>query len=217
MTVDQRVAVIPEFKPELGSCNMGSINFALFPAIDKYKEWRYEWERPFLEASKGNIFQNTFADLEKICKTMLRQGTKPELEIYDVAHLYNAEFLLSKGFLEPPLFLQFVMGILGGIRPTFYDLIHLKETADRLFGEGEYEWSAFGAGKMEFPICTAAVLMGGNCRVGLEDNIYLNKGQLAESNAQLVTKMIRIMSEFSLEPATPEEARDILGIHRGRV
>lgn len=214
MTVDQRAAPVTEFKPELASFNMGSINFALFPVISKYKEWKYEWEKPFLEASKANIFQNTFADLEKICGIMRDNGTKPELEIYDVAHLYNAEFLLSEGFLEPPLFLQFVMGILGGIQPTFSDLLHLKETADRLFGENQYQWSAFGAGRMEFPICTMAVLMGGNCRVGLEDNLYLSKGELARSNAELVEKMVRIIRELSLEPATPDKAREMLEIGR---
>ncbi len=214
MTVDQRAAPVTEFKPELASFNMGSINFALFPVIKKYKEWKYEWEKPFLEASKSNIFHNTFADLEKICGIMRDNGTKPELEIYDVAHLYNEKFLLSEGFLEPPLFLQVVMGILGGIQPTFSDLLHLKETADRLFGENQYQWSAFGAGRTEFPICTLAMLMGGNCRVGLEDNLYLTKGELARSNAELVEKMVRIIREFSLEPATPDEAREILKIRR---
>lgn len=213
MTVDQRVAVVPEFKPELASFNMGSINFALFPVIAKYKEWKYDWERPFLEASKGAIFQNTFADLEKICQIMRENGTKPELEIYDVGHLYNAQFLLDSRLLDPPLYLQFVMGILGSIQPTFYDLMHLKETADRLFGAENYQWSAFGAGRSEFPICTVAVLLGGNCRVGMEDNLYLGKGQLARSNAELVEKMVRIIREFSLEPATPQEAREILRIN----
>ena len=216
MTVDQRAAPVTEFKPELASFNMGSINFALFPVIKKYKEWKYEWEKPFLEASKANIFQNTFADLEKICGIMRDNGTKPELEIYDVGHLYNASFLLSEGVLDPPLFLQFVMGILGGIQPTLHDLLHLKQTADRLFGENQYQWSAFGAGRMEFPICTMAVLMGGNCRVGLEDSLYLNKGELARSNAELVKKMVRIIREFSMAPATPDEARKILGINMGR-
>ena len=214
MTVEQRAAPVTEFQPELASFNMGSINFALFPVIKKYKEWKYDWEKPFLEASKANIFQNTFADLEKICGIMRDNGTKPELEIYDVGHLYNAKFLLSEGFLEPPLFLQFVMGILGGIQPTFHDLLHLKETADRLFGESQYQWSAFGAGRMEFPICTTAALMGGNCRVGLEDNLYLSRGELARSNAELVEKMARILREFSMEPATPDEARKILELGR---
>jgi len=214
MTVDERAAPVPEFKPELASFNMGSINFALFPVIERYNEWKYDWEKPFLERSKGNIFQNTFADLEKICGIMRDNGTKPELEIYDVGHLYNAKFLLSEGFLDPPLFLQFVMGILGAIQPTFNDLLHLKETADRLFGEDQYQWSAFGAGRMEFPICTMAVLLGGNCRVGLEDSLYLSKGKLARSNAELVEKMIRIIREFSMAPATPDEARKILKIRK---
>ncbi len=213
MTVEQRMAVVPEFKPELASFNMGSINFALYPVIAKYKKWKYDWEKPFLEASKANIFQNTFADFEKICSVMRENRTKPELEIYDVGHLYNAKFLVSEGLLEPPLYLQFVMGILGALQPTFSDLIHLKNTADRLFGFDGYQWSAFGAGRSEFPICTTAVLMGGNCRVGLEDNLYLGKGQLAKSNAELVEKMVRILGEFSLVPATPQEARAILSIH----
>jgi uncharacterized protein (DUF849 family) len=191
---------------------MGSINFALHPVAENYSEWKFEWEKPLLEGSKANIFQNTFADLEKVTTIMRENGTKPELEIYDVSHLYNAEFLVSKEFLQPPLYLQFVMGILGGIRSTINDLVHLIETADRVFGADNYEWSAFGAGRMEYPICTASVLMGGNCRVGMEDNLYLGKGRLARSNAEMVEKMARIIREFSLEPATPAEARDILSI-----
>lgn len=212
MTVDQRVAVVPEFKPELASFNMGSINFALFPLIEKYKEWKFDWEKPLLEASKGYIFQNTFADLEKVCTIMRDNGTKPELEIYDVGHLYNAAFLLSQGLLEPPLYLQFVMGILGGIQPTLYDLVHLKQTADRLFGAENYRWSAFGTGRNEFPICTTAALLGGNCRVGMEDSLYVSRGKLAKTNAEQVEKMVRILAELSFEPATPDEARELLSI-----
>jgi uncharacterized protein (DUF849 family) len=212
MTVEQRVAVVPAFKPELASFNMGSINFALFPVVSKYKERKFEWEKPLLEASKANIFQNTFADMEHICAIMRKNGTKPELEIYDVGHLYNAAFLLSQGLLKPPLYLQFVMGILGAIQPTLYDLIHLKETADRLFGADNYQWSAFGTGRNEFPICTTAALLGGNCRVGMEDSLYIGKGTLAKSNAEQVEKMVRILNELSLEPASPAEARQILNI-----
>jgi uncharacterized protein (DUF849 family) len=214
MTVEQRVAVVPEFRPELASCNMGSINFALFPVAENYSEWKYDWEKPFLLASKANIFQNTFADLEKVTSIMRAKGTKPELEIYDVGHLYNAKFLVDAGLLDPPLYMQFVMGVLGGIQSTFDDLMHLKQTADRLFGAGRYQWSAFAAGRNDFPICTGAVLMGGNCRVGLEDSLYLEKGRLAKSNAEMVEKMVRIIGEFSLEPATPDEAREILGIRK---
>lgn len=212
MTIDQRAAVVPEFRPELASFNMGSVNFSLHPVLDKYDDWKFEWEPMYLEGSRGNIFPNTFADMERLSAVMRANGTKPELEIYDVGHLYNAAFMISRGLLDEPPYLQFVMGILGGIQPTFHDLVHLKETADRLFGLGRYQWSAFGAGRTEFPICTAAALMGGNCRVGLEDNLYLGKGELAKSNAELVTKMVRILGEFNLEPATPDEARAILGV-----
>jgi uncharacterized protein (DUF849 family) len=212
MTIDQRAAVVPEFQPELASFNMGSVNFSLHPVLAKYDDWKFDWEPMYLEGSRGNIFANTFADMERLSGIMRANGTKPELEIYDVGHLYNAAFMISQGLLDKPLYLQFVMGILGGIQPTFHDLVHLKETADRLFGLGSYQWSAFGAGRTEFPICTAAALMGGNCRVGLEDNLYLGKGELAKSNAELVTKMIRILGEFNLEPATPDEARAILGL-----
>jgi uncharacterized protein (DUF849 family) len=212
MTIDQRAAVVPEFKPELASFNMGSINFSLHPVAGKYDDWKFEWEPMYLEASRDNIFSNTFADMERLSGIMRAHGTKPEMEIYDVGHLYNAAFMISQGLLEKPPYLQFVMGILGGIQPTLNDLVHLKETADRLFGHGQYQWSAFGAGRTEFPICTAAALMGGNCRVGLEDNLYLGRGELARSNAELVTKMVRILGEFNLEPATPDEARAILGL-----
>jgi uncharacterized protein (DUF849 family) len=212
MTVDQRVAVVPTFRPELASFNMGSMNFGLFPIVEKTKEWKYDWEKPFLESSKSHIFQNTFEDLEKVCTIMRENGTKPELEIYDVGHLYNAAFLLSRGLLDPPVYLQFVMGILGGLGATIYDLVHLKQTADRLFGDGNYRWSAFGAGRMEFPICSTAVLLSGHCRVGMEDALYVSRGTLAKNNAELVEKMVRIIREFSYEPATPDEAREILEI-----
>jgi uncharacterized protein (DUF849 family) len=214
MTVEQRVAVVPEFKPELASFNMGSINFGLFPMAEMDREWKYEWEKVMLEKTRGFVFQNTFTDLEKFCQIMRDQETKPELEIYDIGHLYNAAYLLSKGLLEPPIYMQFVMGILGGIQATIYDLTHMKQTADRIFGDGNYRWSAFGAGRMEFPICTTAALLGGNCRVGLEDNLYVDKGVLAKSNAELVDKMVRILDEFNLEPASPDDAREILGIHK---
>jgi len=212
MTVEERIAVVPKVKPELASFNMGSINFGIFPLADKVKEWKYEWEEAFVMGTKNNIFQNRFGDLEKICRLMRETGTKPELEIYDVGHLYNTAFLLSEGLLDPPIYLQFVLGILGGISATIYDLVHLKQVADRLFGERNYQWSAFGAGRNEFPICATAVNLGGNCRVGLEDNLYLEKGVLAKSNAEMVEKMVRIIKEFSLEPASPDEARKILKI-----
>jgi len=214
MTLEQRVSVVPKFKPELASFNQGSMNFAIFPLVAKYKEWKFEWEPQFLGATKKMVFQNTFEDLEGICKIMKENGTKPELEIYDIAHLYNAYYLYSQGLLEPPIYMQFVMGILGGIQSTIPHLVHLKQTADSLFGEGKYQWSAFGAGAMEFPICTSAVLLGGNCRVGMEDALYVSRGVLAKNNAELVAKMVRILNELSLSPATPDEAREILEIKK---
>lgn len=212
MKVEDRMAVVPEFKPELASLNLGSMNFALFPVLKKYDNFKHDWERPFLEGTRSMIFPNTFADLEKICRAMTENGTKPELEVYDVAHLNNAAYLVQAGLLKPPLFLQFVMGILGGIPATIENLVHLRRTADTLFGADNYQFSAFGAGHTEFPICTTNVLMGGHCRVGLEDNLRTAPGALAESNAVLVEKMVRILREFSLEPATPDEAREILSI-----
>ncbi len=212
MSVEQRIAVVPEFKPELASFNMGSMNFGLFPLLGRIQEWKHPWEKQLLEGSKNFVFQNTFADLEKICVLMRENRTKPELEIYDAGHLYNAAYLLDQGLLDPPIYLQFVLGILGGISAEIGNLLFLKQSADRLFGEGDYRWSAFGAGQMEFPVCTTAALLGGNCRVGLEDALYISRGVLAESNAALVEKMVRILGEFSLEPATPEEARNILEI-----
>lgn len=212
MTVEQRVAVVPEFKPEIASFNMGSINFGIFPLAAKVDKWKYDWEKGYLEGARKAVFQNVFEDMEKICLLMRDNGVKPELEIYDVGHLYSTAYLLDKGLLDPPIYLQFVMGVLGGVSATIYDLVHMKQVADRLFGDGSYRWSAFGTGRDEFPICTTALLLGGNCRVGLEDNLYLEKGVLAKSNAEMVQKMIRIMKEFSLEPATPDEGRKILGI-----
>ncbi len=214
MTVEERVAVVPEYKPELASCNMGSINFALFPVLDKLKEFKYDWEEGYLAMTKDFIFRNTFQDLEKVTGIMNENGTKPELEVYDAGHINNAAFLLQKGFLKPPIYLQFVMGILGGIPATIENLVFLKQMADRLIGPENYEYSAFGAGKTENPICTTSVLLGGHCRVGLEDNLYLGKGVRAKTNAEMVEKMKRIIEEFSLEVATPDEGREILGLKK---
>jgi len=215
MTVEQRAAVVPRFQPELASLNMGSMNFALHPMAKRHAAWLHEWEPLMLEASKDNIFRNTFGDLEKILAMMAQAGVKPELEIYDAGQLDNAAFLVAEGLLKPPLYLQFVLGILGGMSATLDSLLFLRQTADRLLGPRNYQFSAFGAGRMEFPICTASALMGGHCRVGLEDNLNLARGVPATSNAELVLKMRRILAEFSLETATPAEARAILGL-KGR-
>ena len=212
MTVEERLSVVPRFRPELASLNMGSMNFGMFPLAGKYKEWKFDWEQPFLERTKDFIFRNTFADIERALGIMRESGTKPELEIYDVGHVYTVLYLKSQGLLQEPLYLQFVTGILGGIGASIENLMFLKGTADRLLGEGSYRWSAIGAGRMQFPICTAAVLLGGSCRVGLEDNLNMEKGVLAQSNTDQVKKMIRILNELSLQHATPEEGRGMLGI-----
>ncbi|MBK5261486.1 MAG: 3-keto-5-aminohexanoate cleavage protein [Peptostreptococcaceae bacterium] len=214
MTVEQRVSVVPRFKPELASMNAGSFNWGLFPAAEKLKQWKYEWEKPALEMTKGFVFQNTFADMEKMLNIFNENGTKPELECYDVGHIYNVKFMKDAGLIKGKPYLQFVLGINGAIGSSPYDLITMKETADRVLGIGEYEWSAFGAGKQEYPICMQSLLLGGNVRVGLEDNLYLEKGKLAKNNAQLVEKMARIMKEFDFEIATPDEAREILGLNK---
>jgi len=214
MTVEQRLAVVPRFKPELASCNLGSINWGVFAIAEKYKEFKYPWEGAMMKMIEGYIFQNTFADLKTMLPVMAENGTKPELEVYDIGHLYNLAYLLQAGFIKPPVYLQFVTGILGGIGSTPYDLLNLHTTAERLFGAGNYQWSAFGAGRAEFPICTQALLLGGNVRVGMEDNLMLSRKKKAKSNGELVEKMARIMREFDLEPASPDEAREILGLKK---
>jgi uncharacterized protein (DUF849 family) len=212
MTVEERFSVVSALKPELASLNMGSINFGMFPMADRYQDWKYDWEKPFLDSTRDFIFRNTFGDIEKALILMREHGTKPELEIYDVGHLYTLEYFMDKGLLEKPVYLQFVMGILGGIGAELENLMYMKRSADRLLGEGSYRWSAIGAGRMQFPICSMAALMGGGCRVGIEDNLNIDRNTLAKSNAELVMKMVRIINEFSLKPAKPEEARTILGI-----
>lgn len=214
MTVEQRLSVVPRFKPELASCNLGSINWGIFVLAEKYKEFKYPWEGTMLKMMEGIIFQNTFADLKAILPIMAENGTKPEFEVYDTGHLYNLAYLIQAGFVKLPVYLQFVTGILGGIGSTPYDLINLHMTADRLIGQGNYLWSAFGAGRAEFPVCTQALLLGGNVRVGMEDNLMLNRKQKAKNNGELVEKMVRIMREFDFEPATTEEAREILGLKK---
>jgi len=214
MTVEQRVSVVPKFKPELASMNSGSINWGLFPAAAKIKNFKNPWEKAMLEMTKGFVFQNTFADMESMIKIMNENGTKPELECYDVGHIYNVKFLMDSGLIVGKPYLQFVLGINGALGSAVEDLNMMKETADRLFGKGNYEWSAFGAGKAEYPICMQNLLLGGHVRVGMEDNLYLSKGVMAKNNGELVEKMARIMKEFDYEIATPDEAREILGLKK---
>ena len=184
----------------------------MFPLANKLKEFQFPWEKQFLDASRDFVFQNTFKSMESMCRIMDENGTKPELEAYDVGHLHNIAWLLQAGIVKPPITMHFVTGILGGIGSNPYDVITMHQTADRLFGRDSYNWSVIGAGKAEFPDATLALILGGHVRVGMEDNLYLSKGRLAKSNAELVAKMVRIMAELDLEPATPAEARQMLSL-----
>lgn len=212
MTVEQRVAVVPELKPELASMNCGSMNWGLFPILDKIKEFKYPWESQMLNLTRNFVFENTFGSMAKMCQIMYENGAKPELEVYDVSHLYNIAYLIQAGIIKTPITMQFVTGILGGISSTPYDIMNLHTTAERLFGTGKYAWSVIGAGKAEYPATTMSLILGGHVRVGMEDNLYLGKGVLAKSNAELVAKMARIMGELDLEPASPAEARELLAL-----
>jgi len=212
MSIEERVSVLPAFKPEMASFNSGSMNFGLFAAADRISQYSYEWEQPFIENTRDFVFKNTFADMEHICKTMYDHGTKPELEIYDVGQLYNARYLLKTGVLKAPVHMQFVMGVLGGIGTNIEDLLHLKRTADSLFGD-QYTWSVIGVGyPAEFHLGSMAIMLGGHMRVGLEDNLRVARGIMAESNGELVAKAARLAAELGREIAAPQEARTILGL-----
>jgi uncharacterized protein (DUF849 family) len=211
MTIDERLAGPLRMKPEMCSLNMGSMNFGLYPMASRIREFKYDWEPGYLEMSRGHIFRNTFADIERLLQTMGAHGTRFEFECYDVGHLYNLAHFLDRGLVQPPLFVQTIFGILGGIGTDPEDLLHMKRTADRLLGN-DYTWSILGAGRHQFNLITMGAIMGGNVRTGMEDNIYLGKGELAQSNADLVAKTVRILRELSLEPATPDEARAMLGL-----
>lgn len=210
MTVEQRVAPVTLFKPELASFNAGSVNFALFPAIDKYKEWKFEWEKMYLDMSEDFIFPNTFKTMREYCGFFEQNGTKPEFEIYDSGMVNNVAYLIQAGHVKKPVYIQFVMGVLGGITPSSKNLLFLVEYARELIGD--FEFSVCVAGRAQFPLCTQSLLIGGNCRVGLEDNLFLDRGQKAKSNGEQVAKMARIARELGIEPATPDEARKILGL-----
>jgi uncharacterized protein (DUF849 family) len=211
MTPEARMVGVKKFKPELASINMGSINFGLFPAMERISEYKWDWERPYLERSKDNVFKNTFYDQERIFKIMRDSGTKPEMECYDMAHLYNTAYWADKGVIQPPFWLQLIFGIMGGIQPSVENLVYMKTTADKLFGK-DYIWSTLAAGRHEYNLCTAGVAMGGHARVGMEDNLYLGKGRLAKNNKEMIEKMVRIISELDRVPASPDEIRRMLGL-----
>ncbi len=214
-TPQERLRVVPAYKPELASCNMGSINFSVHPIAARYKDsdWKYEWEKTYLAASKDFIFRNTFGDIEVFVQTMCDNNTKPEFEIYDTGHLYNLQFMIKSKIVQPPVWLQFVTGVLGGIGADVESVVHLKQTADRLLGPENYMWSVIGCGfPAEFNLAAVAIAMGGHVRVGLEDNIFIERGKLAKSNAELVSKVVCLAKELGREVATPDEARKILGL-----
>jgi uncharacterized protein (DUF849 family) len=214
MTVEERLKPAAAFKPEVASLNMGSMNFGLYPMLNRFKEFKHDWERPYLEGSRDRIFKNTFADIEHILTTCAENGTRFEIECYDIGHLYTLAHFVDRDVIKPPLFVQSVFGILGGIGPHPEDVMHMKRTADRLFGD-QYHWSVLGAGRNQMPIAAMAAAMGGNVRVGLEDSLWLGKGRLAESNAQQVTLVRQIIEGLGLEPASPDEARETLELKGG--
>ncbi|MCZ4353093.1 3-keto-5-aminohexanoate cleavage protein [Roseovarius aestuarii] len=213
MEIADRLSAPMTASPELCSCNMGSMNFGTYAMKDKYAgQWINDWEEDYLEASRGAIFRNTFADIETIMTKMSEGDTRFEFECYDVGHLYNLKHMMDRGFVKKPPFIQIIVGTLGGIGPGPENLMFMKETADRLFGTGQYEWSVLSGGRHQMNMATMAATMGGNVRVGLEDSLYAGRGKLAESNAEQVTMIRGIIEGLSNRIATPDEARELLGL-----
>jgi uncharacterized protein (DUF849 family) len=209
MTIEDRLQPALQLKPEVASLNMGSMNFGLYEMIPRVKEWKYDWEKPYLAGSDDRIFKNTFKDIAHILESCSNNETRFEIECYDIGHLYTAAHFLDRGLVKPPLFIQSVFGIRGGIGPHPEDVLHMRRTADRLFGD-QYQWSVLGGGRNQMYIATQSAVMGGNVRVGLEDSLWIGKGQLAKTNTDQVAKIRRILEELGLEIATPDEARRIL-------
>jgi uncharacterized protein (DUF849 family) len=214
MTVEERVKPAATFKPEVASLNMGSMNFGLFPMLRRFKEFKHDWERKALEDSRDLVFRNTFKDIEYVLRTLGDAGTRFEFECYDTSHLYNLANVLERGLVRPPLFVQTVFGILGGIGSHPEDVLHMKRTADRLFGN-DYKWSVLGAGRSQLPIAAMAAAAGGNVRVGLEDSLWAGRGRLAQSNAEQVRMVRQIIEGLGRSVATPDEARAILSLKGG--
>ena len=214
MKVEERVLPAQMLKPEVASLNMGSINFGLFHLLEKYKDFKFDWEKPHLEATKDLVFRNSFKDIEFILKTCYANNTRFEFECYDIAHLYNLKHFADRGLVKPPFFVQSVFGILGGIGTHPEDVAHMKRTADRLFGS-DYRWSVLGAGASQLRIAAQAAALGGNVRVGLEDSLWAGKGKLAKSSADQVRLVRKIIEGLGLEVATPDDAREILSLKGG--
>ncbi len=214
MGIAERLAPCAFFKPEVASLNMGSMNFGLFPMLARQKEFKFDWEKPYLAESDDRIFKNTFKDIEGILTSCAKNNTRFEIECYDIGHLYTLRHFADRGIVKPPFFIQSVFGILGGIGPHPEDVMHMKRTADRLFGD-QYHWSVLGAGRNQLPIAAQSVSMGGNVRVGLEDSLWAGAGKLAETNAQQVTLVRSIIENMGLEIATSDEAREMLELKGG--
>ena len=215
MSVEERLQPALQLKPEVASLNMGSMNFGLYEMLGRYKDFKHDWEKPYLAGSDDRIFKNTFKDIAYILQSCSENATRFEIECYDIGHLYTAAHFLDRGLVKPPLFIQSVFGIRGGIGNHPEDVIHMKRTADRLFGDA-YHWSVLGAGSAQMQIAAQAAVMGGNVRVGLEDSLWIGRGQLAKTNAEQVGKAKRILEELGLQVATPNEAREMLKLKGGR-
>lgn len=209
MSVAERVKPAELWQPEIASLNMGSMNFGLFPMLKRFKSFKHAWEPQMLEASRDLVFRNSFADIAFALNTLNRTATRYEFECYDTSHLYNLHYFLQEGLVSAPLFIQTVFGLLGGIGPHPDDVSHMKRTADRLFGT-HYRWSVLGAGRSQMPVAAMGAAMGGNVRVGLEDSLWIGAGRLADTNAQQVLQVRKIIEGLGLEIATPDEARQIL-------
>jgi len=209
MSVEERMRPAVELKPEVASLNLGSMNFGLYEMLDRYKEFRHDWERPYLEGSEDRVFRNTFRDIANVLQACSANRTRFELECYDIGHLYTARHFLDRGLLEPPLFVQSVFGLRGGIGTHPEDVLHMNRTADRLFGD-RYYWSVLGAGSSQMRVAVQSAVFGGHVRVGLEDSLWIGRGQLARSNAEQVAKIRRLVEELGLEVASPAEAREML-------
>lgn len=214
MLIKERLKAAETFSPEMCSLNMGSMNFAFHPLAGRYDSFKYDWEKPYIEGSESNIFRNTFADIKEAAERLSPHNVKFEHECYDVGHLYNLKFCMEIGLFKPPVFLQFVFGVLGGIGSDVENLVFMKKTADKLLGN-QYRWSVLAAGAAQMPMATTASQMGGNVRVGLEDSLYIKRGELAASNAQQVQKIRRIVEDLGAEVATPDEAREMLDLKGG--
>ena len=213
MSMEERLRAATDASPEMASLNMGSMNFGLFPLLEKYDDWKHAWEPEFLGMTRDFIFPNTFATIEYALKTLSEaHGTKFEFECYDLSHLYNVKFFVDQGLIKPPFFIQMVFGILGGVGADLENLMHMHKITDRLFGPANYEWSVLAAGRHQMSFATQSAMLGGNLRVGLEDSLYIGKGELAVSNAQQVARIRSIVENLGLRVATPAEARERLAL-----